>query len=357
MTDIKVAIVGVGNCASALVQGVHYYRDAKRDEPIPGLLHTMFGEYHIRDIKFVAAFDIDTRKTGKDLGDAIYQEPNNTLTFAKVPKQGVEVMRGNVLDGVGRYIKPIAKIDPDQKPVDVAGILREKQADILVSYLPVGSERAARWYALQAINAGCAFISCIPTFIASTPTWQRKFEKAKLPVAGDDVMGQIGATVLHKTLAKLLVDRGVMIEESYQLNVGGDTDFLNMLEEERLISKRISKTSAVQSLIPYPVPLKIGPSDYIPFLHNTKICYVWLKGKYFGDTPVRIDVKLDVTDSPNSAGIVVDAIRATKLGLDRGVRGPLTSISAYAFKHPPIQAPYEVAKQWVEEFIQGKRER
>ncbi|MFH0897029.1 MAG: inositol-3-phosphate synthase [Candidatus Bathyarchaeota archaeon] len=357
MPEIKVAVVGIGNCASALVQGIHYYRDAKRDEPIPGLLHTEFGEYHIRDIKFVASFDIDARKTGKDLGEAIYKEPNNTRVFAQVPKLGVEVMRGNVLDGLGRYVKPVVKVDQEDKNVDVADILRKKQVDIVVSYLPVGSDRAARWYAQQAIEGGCAFISCTPAFIASTSSWQRKFEKAKLPVAGDDVMGQIGATVLHKTIAKLLVDRGVMIEESYQLNVGGDTDFLNMLEEERLVSKRISKTSAVQSLIPYPVPLKIGPSDYIPFLNNTKICYIWLKGKYFGDTPVRIDVKLDVTDSPNSAGIVVDAIRAVKLALDRGISGPLTSISAYAFKHPPIQAPYEVAKQWVEEFIQGKRER
>ncbi len=357
MPDIKVAIVGVGNCASALVQGVHYYRDAKRDEPIPGILHTDFGGYDIRDIKIVAAFDIDPRKIGKDMAEAIYSEPNNTLVFAKVPKIGVEVMRGNVLDGLGKFVKPIVKVDPNDTPVNVKEVLRKKQADIVINYLPVGSDRATKWYAQQTIEAGCAFISCMPSFIASTPTWQRKFEKAKLPVAGDDVMGQIGATVLHKTIAKLLVDRGVMIEESYQLNVGGDTDFLNMLEEERLISKRISKTSAVQSLIPYPVPLKIGPSDYIPFLNNTKICYVSLKGRYFGDTPVKIDLKLDVIDSPNSAGIVVDAIRATKLALDRGISGPLTSISAYAFKHPPIQAPYEVAKQWVEEFIQGKRER
>jgi len=357
LSDIKVAIVGVGNSASALIQGVHYYRNAKCDESIPGLLHAELGGYHMRDIRFVAAFDVDSRKVGKDLGEAIYSEPNNTRIFCKVPKLGVEVVRGDVLDGLGKYVKPIIEVDPSKKPVDVAGVLREKQVEILVNYLPVGSDRATRWYAQRAIDAGCAFVNCIPSFIASAPAWQRKFERAKLPVAGDDVMSQIGATVLHKTIAKLLVDRGVMIEESYQLNIGGDTDFLNMLEEERLISKRESKTSAVQALVPYPVPLKIGPSDYVPFLKNTKICYIWVKGRYFGDTPVRIDLKLDVTDSPNSAGVVIDAIRATKLALDRGISGPLTSISAYAFKHPPVQAPYEAAKKWVEEFIEGKRER
>ncbi|MFH0749129.1 MAG: inositol-3-phosphate synthase [Candidatus Bathyarchaeota archaeon] len=357
MSDIKVAIIGVGNCASALIQGVNYYKETKRDELIPGLLHADFGGYHIKDITFVAAFDVDSRKVGRDLGEAIYCEPNNTRVFCKVPKIGIDVMKGNLLDGVGKYVKPIVKIDKNNKSVDVAGVLREKQADLVINYLPVGSDHAVKWYAQQAIEAKCALVNCIPSFIASTSAWQKRFEKAKLPVAGDDVMGQIGATVLHKTIAKLLVDRGVMVEESYQLNIGGDTDFLNMLEEKRLVSKRISKTSAVQAMIPYPVPLKIGPSDYIPFLQNTKICYVWLKGKYFGDTPVKIDVKLDVTDSPNSAGVVIDAVRATKLALDRGISGPLTSISAYAFKHPPVQAPYEIAKQWVEEFIAGKRER
>lgn len=356
MSDIKVAIVGVGNCASALIQGVHYYRNAKTDEFIPGLLHPEFGKYHVRNMKFVAAFDIDSGKVGKDLGEAIYCEPNNTRVFCKVPKLDVVVKKGNVLDSLGKYIKPIIKV-ADGDISDVATILKEMQVDVLVNYLPVGSDRATQWYVQQAIKAGCAFVNCIPSFIASIPAWQKKFEKAGLPIAGDDVMSQIGATVLHKTIAKLLVDRGVMIDESYQLNIGGDTDFLNMLEEERLVSKRESKTSAVRALIPYAVPLKIGPSDYIPFLNNTKICYIWVKGKYFGDTPVRIDVKLDVTDSPNSAGVVIDAIRATKLALDRGTAGPITSISAYAFKHPPIQAPYEIAKQWVEEFIAGKRER
>lgn len=357
MSEIKVAIIGVGNCASALIQGIHYYKEANLDTLIPGLLHVDFGGYHPKDIKVVAAFDVDSRKVGKDLGEAIYSEPNNTRIFCKVPKIGVKVMKGNLLDSLGKYVKPILKIDQSDKPVDVSGIIRETEADIVVNYLPVGSDKAVKWYAQQTIDAECAFVNCIPSFIASNSTWQRKFEKAKLPVAGDDVMGQIGATVLHKTMAKLLVDRGVMIEESYQMNIGGDTDFLNMLEEDRLVSKRESKTSAVQAMIPYPVSLKIGPSDYIPFLKNNKICYVWLKGKYFGDTEVRIDAKLDVIDSTNSAGVVIDAIRATKIALDRQIYGPLISISSYAFKHPPVQAPYEIAKQWVEEFIMGKRER
>lgn len=357
MSGINVALVGIGNCASALIQGVHYYQAATGDDPIPGLLHTNFGGYRPSDIRFVTGFDIDARKVGKDLSQAILCEPNNTRIFSKVPTLGVEVMKGNVLDGLGKYVEPIIQVDHTMEPVDVANVLRAKQVDVLVNYLPVGSDIATKWYAEQALEAGCAFVNCIPSFVASVSSWQKKFEEAKLPVAGDDVMSQIGATVLHKTIAKLLVDRGVMLDESYQLNIGGDTDFLNMLEEERLISKRESKTQAVQALIPYPIPLKIGPSDYIPFLNNTKICYVWIKGKYFGDTPVRIDVKLDVTDAPNSGGVVIDAIRATKLALDRGISGPLTSISAYAFKHPPIQAPYEIAKRWVEEFIDGTRER
>jgi len=235
--------------------------------------------------------------------------------------------------------------------------LRNSKADVVLNYLPVGSEEATQWYAQQALNAGCAFVNCMPSFIASDPYWQKKFEDAGLPVSGDDVMSQIGATVLHKTIAKLLVDRGVLLEESYQLNIGGDTDFLNMLDEDRLKSKRESKTSAVQALVPYNIPLRIGPSDYVDFLKNQKICYIWAKGKYFGDTPVTIDLKLSVNDSPNSAGIVIDAIRATKLAIDRGITGPLISISAYAFKHPPIQKPYEVAKRWVEDFIEGKRDR
>jgi myo-inositol-1-phosphate synthase len=357
MSQVKVAIVGVGNCSSALVQGVHYYKNAEKDKLVPGLLHADFGGYHVRDVKFVAAFDIDSRKVGEDLGDAIYSKPNNTIVFYKVPKLGVEVMKGPTLDGVGKYVKDIIKIDVNQEPVDVSGVLRESGADVVVNYVPVGSDKATRWYAQQAIDAGCAFVNCIPSFIASEPKWQREFERAKLPVVGDDIMSQVGATVLHKTIVKLLVDRGAVVDESYQLNIGGDTDFQNMIDEERLASKRESKTSAVQALVPYDVPLHIGPSDFVPFLENTKIMYVWVKGRYFGGTPFKIDVKLEVTDSPNSAGMVIDTIRAAKLGLDRGISGPLISISAYAFKHPPQQAPYELAKQWVEDFIEGKRER
>lgn len=357
MSEIRVAVVGVGNCASALIQGVYYYRNASEEEKVPGLLHKEFGGYKVGDVKFVAAFDVDARKVGKDLGEAIYSKPNNTSVFCKVPRIGVKVMRGEVLDGIGKFLKPVIKVNPNDDSVNVADVLRETEADMVLNYLPVGSDKATQWYANQAIEAGCAFVNCIPSFIASAPKWQKEFEKAGLPVAGDDVMSQIGATVLHKTIAKLLVDRGVRIEESYQLNVGGDTDFLNMLDEDRLKSKRISKTSAVQALVPYEIPLRIGPSDYVGFLENKKICYIWLRGRYFGDTPVKIDVKLDVVDSPNSAGVVIDAIRATKIGLDRRIAGPLTSISAYAFKHPPVQAPYETAKKWVEEFIEGKRER
>lgn len=357
MGEIRVAVVGVGNCASALIQGVYYYGNASEKETIPGLLHEDFGGYKVRDVNFVAAFDIDARKVGKDLGEAIYSKPNNTRFFYKVPRIGVKVMRGKILDGIGKFTKPVIKVSMNDDPVNVTDVLHETEADMVLNYLPVGSDKASEWYAKQALEAGCAFVNCIPSFIASVPKWQKEFEKAGLPIAGDDVMSQIGATVLHKTIAKLLVDRGVLIKESYQLNVGGDTDFLNMLDENRLKSKRISKTSAVQALVPYKIPLRIGPSDYVNFLENKKICYIWLRGRYFGDTPVRIDVKLDVIDSPNSAGIVIDAIRATKIALDRRIAGPLTSISAYAFKHPPVQAPYETAKKWVEEFIEGKRER
>jgi myo-inositol-1-phosphate synthase len=357
LPNINVAIAGVGNCASAVIQGVHFYRNASEQGTVPGLLHVKFGGYHPSDIKFVAAFDIDSRKVGKDLSEAIFSKPNNTRVFAHPPNMKVRVMRGPVMDGLGKYLRPVVKVEKEENSVDVADILRKSEADVLVNYLPVGSEEATRWYAEQALKAGCAFINCIPVFIASDQTWQMRFRSAGLPVAGDDVMSQIGATVLHKTLAKLLVDRGVKIDESYQLNIGGDTDFLNMLEEERLRSKRISKTSAVQAMIPYDVPLRIGPSDYVDFLDNKKICYVRLRGRYFGDSPASIDVKLDIWDAPNSGGVIIDVIRAVKLALDRKISGPLVSISSYAFKHPPVQAPTSVAKQWVEDFINGSRER
>ncbi|WP_455278484.1 inositol-3-phosphate synthase [[Eubacterium] cellulosolvens] len=357
MPKINVAISGVGNCASALIQGVNFYKDTSSKEKIPGLLHVDFGGYYPGDIKFVAAFDVDARKVGKDLSEAIRVKPNNTRNFSEVPNLGVTVRRGPIMDGLGKYLKPVVKVDKNSVESNVVDVLNEAKADILINYLPVGSEEASKWYAEQALKAGCAFINCIPVFIASDGAWEKKFRSAGLPVAGDDVMSQIGATVLHKTLAKLLVDRGVDIDESYQLNIGGDTDFLNMLEQERLRSKRISKTSAVRAMIPYDVPLRIGPSDYVDFLDNKKICYIRIKGRYFGDTPASIEAKLDIWDAPNSGGVIIDAIRAVKLALDRKIAGTLTSISSYAFKHPPTQLPASVAKDWVEEFINGKRER
>jgi myo-inositol-1-phosphate synthase len=353
---VKVAIVGVGNCASALVQGTQYYKNAKEKDQVPGLLHVKMGDYHVKDVKFVAAFDVDERKVGRDLSEAIFSEPNNTRKFSDVARTGVKVMKGPVMDGLGKYLKGIVT-ESKEETVDVAEEVAKSGAEVVVNYLPVGSEQAVRWYAEQALKAGCAFVNCMPVFIASDAGWQKRFKEKKLPVAGDDVMSQIGATVLHKSMAKLLVDRGVEIKESYQLNIGGDTDFLNMLEEARLVSKRISKTSAVRAMIPYDVPLRIGPSDYVPFLDNKKICYVYLKGEYFGGTPVQIDVKLDVWDSPNSGGVVIDVIRAIKIAMDRGISGPLIGPSAFAFKHPPEQMPYEVAKRRFEEFIEGKRER
>ncbi|NHV60859.1 MAG: inositol-3-phosphate synthase [Candidatus Verstraetearchaeota archaeon] len=356
MMSIKVAIVGVGNCASALVQGAYFYRDAPEDREIPGLLHVNMGGYRVKDIEFVAAFDVDANKVGKDLSEAIFARPNNTRKFCDVPKLGVTVKKGPVMDGLGKYLKEFLTVS-EEEPVDVAEELKRSGAEVVVNYLPVGSEQAVRWYAEEAIKAGCAFVNCMPVFIASDESWQKKFAEKNLPVAGDDVMSQLGATVLHKTIAKLMVDRGVRITESYQLNIGGDTDFLNMLEEARLVSKRISKTSAVQAMIPYDIPLRIGPSDYVQFLDNKKICYIYIKGEYFGGTPVQVDVKLDVWDAPNSGGVVIDVIRACKIALDRGISGPLISASAFAFKHPPQQMPYEAAKRCFEEFIEGKRER
>jgi len=349
-----VAIAGVGNCASSLVQGVEYYKNAKDNESVPGLMHVRFGEYHVRDIKFVAAFDVDLNKIGKDLSEAIFTPPNCTVKFCDVPKLGVEVMEGPLLDGLGKYLTSVIPHRPKSKPVDVVRVLEDSGADILVNYLPVGSYRASRFYAEAALKAGCGFVNCIPEFIVSDKEWGRRFQEAGLPCAGDDVKSQVGATILHRTLVKLLVDRGVKVEESYQLNVGGNTDFLNMLEEERLSSKRISKTEAVSSQIPYEVPLRIGPSDYVPFLKDRKICYIFIKGRKFGDVPLTIDVKLSVEDSPNSAGVVIDAIRAVKIAMDRKIAGPLIGVSAYFFKHPPVQMPDEVARQAVEDFIRGK---
>ncbi|MEM3617952.1 MAG: inositol-3-phosphate synthase [Candidatus Bathyarchaeia archaeon] len=359
MTEIRVAIVGVGNSASALIQGVEYYKNVKEGETVPGLMHVNFGGYHVRDIKFVAAFDVDKNKIGKDLAEAIFTKPNCCAKFADVPPLGVEVSPGPVLDGVAKHMRKPFNVysENEVKPADVAGVLKEADAEILINYLPVGSHNATCFYAQAALDAGCAFINCIPEFIASDPLWSRKFEEQGLPVAGDDIKSQLGATILHRNLVRLCVDRGVIVDETYQLNLGGDTDFLNMTVEERLKTKRISKTEAVKSLVPYDLPTRIGPSDYVPFLGNKKICYIWLKGRKFGDRPLTITVKLEVEDSPNSAGVVIDVIRAVKLALDRKIAGPLISISSYAFKHPPVQVPDPVAKEWVEEYIKGKRER
>lgn len=359
MPEIRVAIIGVGNCASALVQGVGYYKDAREDVTVPGLMHANFGGYHIRDIKFVAAFDVNKNKIGKDLAEAIFAEPNCCAKFANVPRLGVRVSPSPVLDGVAEHMKePFNVYNCNEvKQADIVRILEETKADMLVNYLPVGSRNATRFYAQAALDAGCAFINCIPEFIASDPLWSKKFEEKGLPVAGDDIKSQLGATILHRNLVRLCIDRGVRVEETYQLNLGGNTDFLNMTVEERLKTKRISKTEAVTSLVPYDLPTRIGPSDYVPFLGDTKICYIVLKGRKFGNQPVTITVKLEVEDSPNSAGVVIDVIRAVKLALDRKITGPLISVSSYAFKHPPIQAPDSIAKQWVEDYIKGKRER
>ncbi|MDH5437671.1 MAG: inositol-3-phosphate synthase [Candidatus Bathyarchaeota archaeon] len=358
MSEIRVAIVGVGNCASALVQGVEYYKNVTEDVKVPGLMHVNFGGYHIRDIKFVAAFDVNKQKIGKDLGEAIFVEPSVCAKFASVPKLGVKVVPGPVLDGVAHHMREPFKTysEAELKPVDVSNALVEAEADMLINLLPVGSHQATRHYAQVAIDAGCAFVNCIPEFVASDPAWGERFMEKDLPVAGDDIKSQLGATILHRSLIKLCIDRGVEVEETYQLNLGGNTDFQNMTVEERLKTKRISKTEAVTSLIPYKVPTRIGPSDYVPFLGDKKICYIFIKGWKFGNQPVTIKAKLEVEDSPNSAGVVIDVIRAVKLALDRKIGGPLTSISSYAFKHPPVQVADDVARHWVEEFITGKRE-
>ncbi|OYT52646.1 inositol-3-phosphate synthase [Candidatus Bathyarchaeota archaeon ex4484_135] len=355
MGRIKVAIAGVGNCASALIQGVYYYRNGG---DLPGLMHEDLGGYKVSDIEFVAAFDVNKAKIGRDLGEAIFMEPNCCVKFADVPRLGVEVLPAPKLDGVAPHmIEPFKAYGDDTKPVDVAEVLKEVDADMLINFVPVGSYQATRYYAEACLKAGVAFVNCIPEFIASDPKWAKKFEEAGLPVAGDDIKSQVGATIVHRTLVNLLVRRGAKILETYQLNIGGNTDFLNMTMEERLKTKRISKTEAVTSLVPYEVPTRIGPSDYVPFLGDTKICYIHIRALKFGGTELTIDLKLKVEDSPNSAGVVVDVIRAVKLALDRGVAGPLVSISAWAFKHPPVQVPDDVALQWVEEFIEGKRER
>ena len=335
------------------MQGIQYY---SKKGPDVGLTYWDLGGYTPKDIEFVAAFDVNSRKVGKDLSQAIFQAPNNTVKIVDVPKLEVPVKKGPVLDGIGKYLKDVVSVS-GQPPQDVAQELRDSGAEILVNYLPVGSTQASRNYAEAALAAGVAFINAIPVFIASDGVWAARFEKAGLPVAGDDVMSQIGATVLHKTLVKMAIDRGVKVDETYQLNIGGDTDFLNMLEESRLRDKRESKTSAVRAMSPYEVPTRIGPSDYVPFLENDKVCYVWLKGRYFGGCIVKVDLKLHVIDAYDSGGVMVDAIRGARVAIDRKVGGQLVSVSAFCFKHPPVQMPYPAAKAAFEEFTSGERER
>ena len=350
---IKIAIAGVGNCASAIIQGGKYYTQNTHDTI--GLTAYNIGGYEPGDIEVVAAFDVADTKVGKDVSEAIYAKPNNTITVAEVPKMGVTVQKGPTLDGIGRHLSRIVTIskEPD---VNVKKVLQDTGAEMLVNYLPVGSTNAVKHYASQALEAGIGFLNAIPVFIASEPKWQQAFADKKIPLAGDDVMSQLGATVVHKTLVKLFVDRGVQIDGTYQLNIGGDMDFFNMLDEERLEDKRISKTSAVKAMADYDIPMRIGPSDYVDFIDNEKICYINLEGKYFGKIPVKLDLKLKVIDAYNSAGIMIDAIRGLKIALDRKLYGPMTSISSYCFKHPPIQMPYAEAKKAFGEFVEGKRD-
>jgi len=358
---IKIAIAGLGNCASSLIQGLEYYKKVDGNSPpVSGLMHNVISGYKIRDIKVVAAFDIDKRKVGKNVSEAIFSPPNCTAKFSPVPKLGVKVQKGPVLDGIAETTKDFFLVDPSQKPVDIKKALRESGAEIFINYLPVGSEQAVRFYAQEALDAGCAFINCMPVFIASDAPWAKKFADAGLPCIGDDIKSQVGATITHRTLVKMFADRGVKIERTYQLNVGGNTDFMNMLERQRLKSKKLSKTEAVQSNLPERLPaekIHIGPSDYVPWLNDNKIAFIRIEGRKFGDIPITLDCRLSVEDSPNSAGIVVDAIRCARLALDRKVGGALTSSSAYFMKHPMQQFPDDTAREMVEEFIAGKRER
>ena len=357
--SIRVAIAGVGNCASSLVQGVEYYKDAKDDEKIPGIMHNVFGGYRIKDIEFVAAFDVDAAKVGKDLNEAIFASMNNTYQFCKdMPVSGVTVQRGPTGDGLGEYYRQVIT-ESDAEPVDVAQVLRDTKAEILISYLPVGSEQADKAYAQAAIDAGCAFVNCLPVFIASDPEWADKFRKAGLPIVGDDIKSQVGATITHRVLARLFEDRGVRLDRTYQLNVGGDMDFMNMLERKRLESKKISKTRAVTSIVPHemdPHNVHIGPSDYVAWLEDRKFAFVRLEGTTFGDVPLNLEYKLEVWDSPNSAGVVIDALRAAKIALDRHLAGPVLSASAYFMKSPAVQHEDGEAKALVEKFITGESE-
>ena len=353
MGEIRVAIIGVGNCASSLVQGVYYYRNAKSGDFIPGIMHVEFGGYHISDIKFVAGVDVNITKVGKDLSEAIFAEPNNTYKFTDVPKLNAKVYRGMTHDGIGKYLENIIVKAPGPTD-DIAKIFRDLGVDVVVNFLPVGSEEATKWYVEQTIQAGAAFVNGIPVFIASSPYWSKRFEEAGLPVLGDDIKSQVGATIVHRTLVQLFLDRGVKLERTSQLNVGGNTDFLNMLERERLQSKKISKTEAVTSLLPYDIGeenVYIGPSDYVAWLKDRKWAYMRLEGRTFGDVPLNIELKLEVWDSPNSAGVMIDAIRCAKIAKDAGLKGAIIEPSSYFFKHPPVQYPDWKAKQLTEEWV------
>jgi myo-inositol-1-phosphate synthase len=359
MGSIRVAIVGVGNCAASLVQGVHYYADADPSTTVPGLMHVQFGDYHVRDVEFVAAFDVDAKKVGFDLAEAILSSENNTIKIADVPPLGVPVQRGHTLDGLGRYYRETIA-ESDAEPVDVVQVLRETRADVLVCYLPVGSEDAAKFYAQCAIDAGVAFVNALPVFIAGTPEWAQRFADAGVPIIGDDIKSQVGATITHRVLAKLFEDRGVVLDRTYQLNVGGNMDFKNMLERDRLESKKISKTQAVTSNIQHDLGKRnvhIGPSDYVQWLDDRKWAYVRLEGRAFGDVPLNLEYKLEVWDSPNSAGVIIDALRAAKIAKDRGIGGPILSAAAYFMKSPPEQYADDVARENLEAFIRGERER
>lgn len=353
---VRVAIIGVGNCASSFVQGVHYYKDAEENEEVPGLMHVNLGGYHIRDIEFSAAFDVVTSKVGKDLGEAIWAHPNNTIKIIDVPKLNVKVHRGMTHDGLGKYLKKI--VDKAPGPTDdIVQILKETNTDVVVNFIPVGSEMATKWYVEQVLEAGCAFVNCIPVFIASSDYWAGRFKAANLPVIGDDIKSQVGATITHRVLTNLFRDRGVHMDRSYQLNFGGNMDFYNMLERERLESKKISKTNAVTSQLPYDIGeenIHVGPSDYVPWLTDRKWCHIRMEGRAFGNVPLNLELKLEVWDSPNSAGVVIDAVRCAKIALDRKLKGPLIEPSSYFMKTPPVQYTDDEARRKVETFIAKK---
>lgn len=354
---VRVAIIGVGNCVSSLVQGVYYYRNAADTDRIPGLMHVNLGGYHVRDIEFTAAFDVVDTKVGKDLSEAIFSYPNNTFKFTDVPNMGIPVYRGMTHDGLGKYLSQILTKAPGPT-ADIVKILKETKTDVVISYLPVGSEMATKWYVEQILDAGCGMVNAIPVFIASSEYWGNRFRERGLPIIGDDIKSQLGATILHRVITSLFVDRGVRLDRTYQLNFGGNTDFLNMLERERLESKKISKTGAVTSMLPYtldPTNIHVGPSDYVPWLTDRKWCYIRMEGTTFGEVPLNLEAKLEVWDSPNSAGVVIDAVRCVKLALDRGMSGPLIAPSSYFMKTPPKQFKDDICREMVEAYITGDK--